>query len=84
LTTRKCLDTDVFKLRWAVVARSQRGGRDLPTQFTFWIFCDWTRHVLEEELNRRWEIEMNGVGCVRHLRVGCGLTCQPAASDRPR
>ena len=49
-------------LRWAVVARPRRGGRDLPTQFTFSTFCDWIRHVLEQELERRWEIEMNGTG----------------------
>jgi len=49
-------------LRWAVVARPWRGGRDLPEQFTFQTFCDWIRHELEAELGRRWEIEMNGVG----------------------
>jgi len=49
-------------LRWAVVARPRRGGRDLPTEFTFTTFCDWIRHVLEEELNKQWSIEMNGVG----------------------
>lgn len=49
-------------LRWAVVARPRRGGRDLPEQFTFQTFCDWIRHELEAELERRWEIEMNGVG----------------------
>ena len=49
-------------LRWAVVARPRRGGRDLPEEFTFTRFCDWIRHVLEEELDRCWQIEMNGVG----------------------
>jgi len=49
-------------LRWAVVARPQRGGRDLPEEFTFKTFCDWIRHGLEEELRRRWKIKMNGVG----------------------
>ena len=49
-------------LRWAVVARPRRGGRDLPEQFTFQTFCDWIRHELEAELERRWVIEMNGVG----------------------
>jgi len=49
-------------LRWVVVARPRRGGRDLPTEFTFTRFCDWIRYVLEEELDRRWQIEMNGVG----------------------
>jgi len=49
-------------LRWAVVARPQRGGRDLPKEFTFKTISDWIRHALEEELERSWEIEMNGVG----------------------
>ena len=52
----------MFTIRWAVVARPQRGGRDLPEQFTFTTFCDWIRHELEAELERRWEIDMNGVG----------------------
>ena len=30
-------------LRWAVVARPQRGGRDLPDEFTLSVFCDWIR-----------------------------------------
>jgi hypothetical protein len=29
--------------RWAVVARPQWGGRDLPYEFTFKTFCDWIR-----------------------------------------
>jgi len=49
-------------LRWAVVARPQRGGRDLPDEFTFKTFCDWIRHELEEELRRQWKIKANGVG----------------------
>jgi len=49
-------------LRWAVVARPQRGGRDLPEEFTFKTFCDWIRHELEEELQRQWQIKANGVG----------------------
>ena len=49
-------------LRWAVVARPRRGGRDLPEEFTFKTFSDWIRHALEEELERSWKIEMNGVG----------------------
>ena len=43
-------------LRWAVVARPQWGGRDLPEEFTFKTFCDWIRHELEEELRRQWKI----------------------------
>jgi IS4 transposase len=34
-------------LRWAVVARPRRGGRDLPEQFTFQTVCDWIRYELE-------------------------------------
>jgi IS4 transposase len=49
-------------LRWAVVARPRRGGRDLPEQFTFSRFCDSTRRELEAELERQWEIGMNIVG----------------------
>ncbi|SDJ86709.1 Transposase DDE domain-containing protein [Halovenus aranensis] len=49
-------------LRWTVVARPRRGGRNLPEQFTFQTFCDWIRHELEAELERRWEIKTNGVG----------------------
>ncbi len=49
-------------LRWAVVARPRRVGRDLPEEFTFETFSDWIRHALEEELDRSWRIEMNGVG----------------------
>ncbi len=49
-------------LRWAVVARPRRGGRDLPEEFTFKTFSDWIRHALEEELERCWVIEMNGTG----------------------
>ena len=44
------------------MARSEVGGRDLPTQFTFKTFCDWIRHELEEELRRQWKIKANGVG----------------------
>ena len=49
-------------LRWAVIARPRRGGRDLREEFTFKMFCDWIRHELEEDLQRRWKIKMNGVG----------------------
>ncbi len=47
-------------LRWAVVARPRRGN--LPEEFTFKTFSDLIRHALEEELERDWKIEMNGVG----------------------
>ena len=49
-------------LRWAVVARPRRGGRDLPTQFTFNTFQEWIKHELDAELSRRWWVPTNGVG----------------------
>ena len=49
-------------LRWALVARPRRGGRELPDEFTFKTFCDWIRKELEEELERRWYIETNDAG----------------------
>jgi IS4 transposase len=49
-------------LRWAVVARPRRGGRDLPTRFTFTTFCGWIQHELDGDLSRRWWITTNGVG----------------------
>ena len=49
-------------LRWAVVARPRRGGRDLPTQFTFNTFQEWIQHELDADLGRRWWIPTNGVG----------------------
>ena len=59
-------------LRWAVVARPRRGGRDLPDEFTFKTFCDWIRHELEEELRRRWKIEMNGTGVPASYETAAG------------
>ena len=49
-------------LRWAVVARPRRGGRDLPTQFTFNTFQEWIKHALDAELSRQWWIATNEVG----------------------
>lgn len=49
-------------LRWGVVARPRRGGRDLPTQFTFNTFQEWIKHALDAELSRQWWISTNGVG----------------------
>ena len=66
-------------LRWAVVARLRRGGRDLSTQFTFTTFCDWIRHALEEELERSWRIKMNGVGVPEGYGLAAGWL-----SPRPR
>jgi len=57
------------------------GGRDLPEEFTFKTFSDWIRHALEEELERSWEIKMNGVGVPESVRSGRGLS-QPAASGK--
>ncbi len=65
-------------LRWAVVARPRRGGRDLPEEFTFKTFSDWIRHALEEELERSWEIKMNGVG-VPETYASASDGPQPAA-----
>ena len=62
----------MFNLRWAVVARPQRGGRDLPEEFTFNTFCDWIRHELEEELRRRWKIKANGVGIPTSQAMAAG------------
>jgi len=59
-------------LRWAVVARPRRGGRDLPEEFTFKTFSDWIRHALEEELERSWEIKMNGVGVPEAYAAAAG------------
>jgi len=64
--------------RWAVVTRPRRGGRDLPDEFTFKTFRDWIRNELEDELERRWYLEANGVGVPE--------TCGPmraAVSPRP-
>lgn len=49
-------------LRWAVVARPRRGGRDLPTRFTFATFREWITHELDADLGRQWSIPTNGVG----------------------
>ncbi len=59
-------------LRWMVVARLRRRRRDLPEEFTFKTSSDWIRYALEEELNRKWEIKVNGVGVPE--------TCASAAS----
>ena len=48
------------------------GGRDLPEEFTFKRFSDWIRHVLEMELERSWEIEMNGVGVTEAYTPAAG------------
>ena len=46
------------------------------------MFCDWIRHELEEELERRWKIEMNGVGVPDAYTAAAGWP-QPAASEMP-
>jgi len=56
-------------LRWVVVARQQRGGRDLPEEFTFSVFCDWVRKKLEEQLERRRKIKMNGTGILQSYQA---------------
>ncbi len=67
-------------LRWAVVARPRRGGRDLPEEFTFKTLSDWIRHALEEELERSWEIEMNGVGVPEAYTPAAGWLMRPRVS----
>jgi hypothetical protein len=59
-------------LRWTVVARPQRGGRELPEEFTFSVFCDWIRKELEEQLERRWKIKINGTGIPPSYQVAAG------------
>ena len=59
-------------LRWAVVARPRRGGRDLPEEFTFKTFCDWIRHELEEQLQRRWKVKTNGIGAPASYGTAAG------------
>jgi hypothetical protein len=50
-------------LRWAVLARTGAGASDLKTEeFTFSVLCDWIWKEPEEQLERRWEIKMNGNG----------------------
>jgi hypothetical protein len=66
-------------LRWAVVARPRRGGRDLPEEFTFKTFRDWIRHELEEELRRQWKIKANGSVCPHHRQRPRADPGQPTA-----
>jgi len=49
-------------VRWAVVARPQKGGRDLPTEFTFELVCGWIRDHLSDDLGWQYTWETNGVG----------------------
>lgn len=49
-------------VRWAVVARPRRGGRDLPVGFTFELVREWIRHRLNSDLGWRWSWETNGIG----------------------
>jgi hypothetical protein len=37
------------------------------------MFCDWIRYTLEEELERRWKIEMNGVGVPAAYTSAAGM-----------
>lgn len=43
------------------LAYASMGGRDLPRGIHVQAFSDWVRHGLEEELERTWETEMNGI-----------------------
>jgi hypothetical protein len=49
-------------VRWAVVARPQQGGRDLPIEFTFELVCGWIRDHLSADLGWQYTWETNGVG----------------------
>ena len=49
-------------VRWAVVARPRRGGRDLPTEFTFELVCGWIRDHLSAALGWQYAWGTNGVG----------------------
>jgi len=48
-------------VRWTVVARPRRGGRDLPTEFTFELVCGWIRDHLSTELGWQYTWETNGL-----------------------
>jgi len=61
-------------VRWTVVARPRRAGRDLPTEFTFELVCGWIRDHLSTELGWQYTWETNGVGLPPGLRLGHGLT----------
>jgi len=37
-------------------------GCSTEHEFTFTKFCDWIRKELEEELDRHWYVETNGIG----------------------
>lgn len=63
------LDNLWLVVRWAVVARPQRGGRDLPVGFTFGLVREWIRHCLNSTLGWRWSWKTNGIG----LPSGYGL-----------
>jgi len=61
-------------VRWTVVARPRRGGRDLPTEFTFELVCGWIRDHLSTELGWQYTWETNGVGLPPGYAFGHGLT----------
>lgn len=54
------------------MARAEVGGRDLPEEFRFKMFCDWIRHEPEEELHRRWKIKANVVGVPASQETAAG------------
>lgn len=41
---------------------TKRGGRDLPTEFTFELVCGWIRDHLSDDLGWQYTWETNGVG----------------------
>ncbi|GAB7020983.1 hypothetical protein JCM18750_38450 [Halostagnicola bangensis] len=74
------------RLGWVLAgeppACASLGERDLPEEFTFKTFSDWIRNALEEELDWRWHLEMNGVGVSDAYGAAAGWR-QPAVSDPP-
>ena len=56
-----CIRSGELPVGEPVIAAAVGGRRPLE-ESTFLVFCDWVQHALEEELEQRWKIEMNGVG----------------------
>ena len=59
-------------LCWTVIARPQRGGHELSDEFTSSVFYDWIRKELGEQLERQWEIKMNGTGIPASYQAAVG------------
>jgi len=60
-------------LQWAVLARPRRGGRVLPTDFTFnGAFLHGIEEVLDDELGWKEEHQTNGEGLPPGYEHGLG------------